>query len=522
MLFAENLKRLDLLSGKANPDNKSLKISVYRNHSFELLASVLNAFLNFSNYTAEFSIGAYDDSLSFADVDDTADINLIWLDISRYKTLDIAGWVKERILALKKISKAKILFYHTGEVDLSQIDIADVIIADLSELKIELGDAIFDLAKQELSGTRLSNKACLYIAREIGLRYIPALLKPALKALVLDLDNTLYSGVLGEDGANGVKPFMALQKYLKALKDKGFFLAIASKNEFEDAKELFEIRTDFPLKWEDFSAFQINWDAKPQNIEKISKTLNIGLDSILFLDDNIGELEKVRLTLPSVKVVEALSETISLNTLKYYPCLYKSKTSLEDNLRTDDIKANQERQSLQNSLSEEEYFKNLGIKLTYEVNPQDKVKRISELLNKTNQFIFSYQRYTESQVEELLNNKSYCTLAISMSDKLSDSGIIAILVAHTNTDELQIDELVVSCRALGRNIENKMIFTGVNFMLKKFGLSKALLAYKKGDRNAPALRWLEANTPQNLQDSGNAQLNSYANETAKKIEIIFI
>jgi FkbH-like protein len=509
MLFKQDLKRFELLSVPLKSDNRLIKIAVHRNHSFEMAASVLNTFLDFSNLQAEFSYSDYDDSLNFSEVKKDVDINLIWLDVSRYKNISVKEWLAERISYLKSISNAKILLYHTGEVDLSSLNIADVLIVDMNNIKLQLGEQIFDLAKEEYSGTRLSNKASLHIAREIGLKYIPALLITPLKAIVLDLDNTLYEGVLGEDGINGIKPFIELQKHLKELKEQGFLLAIASKNEEIDVKMLFENRKDFPLSFENFSAYEINWESKAENINKIAKKLNIGIDSMLFIDDNIGEVEQVRTFYPQIKIVEAVSSEIVLDTLKYYPGLFKSNLSNEDKIRTEDIKANKQREFLSKTLSEDEYLKKLEIKLTYEINPICHLKRITELLNKTNQFIMSYARYNETQIEEFLQNPDYCVLTISMSDKLSDSGIIAILISHKDKGNLFIDELVVSCRALGRNIEDCMIKKALMFTNETLRLNgKSMLSYKKGERNKPALSWIEKNSPDVLGDSGVVSLTT--------------
>lgn len=502
MLFKPDLKRFELLSMPLKSDNRLIKIAVHRNHSFETVASVLNTFLDFSNISAQFFYSDYDDSLNFTEIKNDIDINLIWLDISRYKNIDIKSWICERISFLKSVSNAKILLYHTGEADLSSINIADVLIADMNNIKQQLGEQIFDLAKEEYSGTRLSNKASLHIAREIG-RYIPALLNTPLKAIILDLDNTLYEGVLGEDGIDAIKPFIQLQKYLKELKEKGFLLAVISKNEEIDVKALFENRKDFLLNFDDFSAYEINWDSKAQNLNRIAKKLNIGIDSMLFIDDNIGEIEQVRTFYPQIKIIEATSGEVVLNTLKYYPGLYKTNFSIEDKLRTEDIKANREREFLSATLSEEEYFKKLEIKLTYEINPACHLKRITELLNKTNQFIMSYARYSETQVEEFLQNPDYCVITISMSDKLSDSGIIAVLIAHKEKENLLIDELVISCRALGRNIEDVMIKKAFMFTNETLCLNgEIMLSYKRGERNKPALNWIEKNSKEMLSDTG--------------------
>lgn len=489
-IFKQELNRLKLSPTILNKNNKILKIAVHRNHSFEMVSSILNVFLNFSGLEAEFLYSDYDDSLNFTDISKEADIHIIWLDLQRYNNIDIKEWIKERIFTLKSISNSKIILYTTGEIDLSDIKISDVLIADSNNVKTLLQEKFFDLKKQEYSGTRYSNKTCLYIARELGLIYIPALVLPKLKAIILDLDNTLYEGVLGEDGINGIKPFYELQNYLKYLKEQGLFLAVLSKNEFEDVRELFTKRNDLPLKFSDFSDLQVNWNSKAENILNISKNLNIGIDSMLYIDDNIGELENVKLHHPNIKTIEAVSSECTLQTLKFYPGLYKSETTTEDKLRTRDIQANRERELMAKNLNEEEYFKKLEITLSYNSSPKEHLKRVFELLNKTNQFIFNYARYNETEVNNIYNDENACIITVSMSDKLSDSGIIGILVAHKENNTAVIDELTVSCRALGRNIENLLITKLFKLANEKLSTSKICLKYKKGERNMPALNWL--------------------------------
>ena len=295
-IFNEELNRLKLLSIKTDENNRKIKIAVHRNHSFEMVATVLNAFLDFSHITAEFLYSDYDDSLNFTEIAKDADLNIIWLDLKRYNNVNIKTWLKERIIYLKNFSNSKILVYTTGEENLSDVKIPDVLIADSNNIQAFLKENYLDIAKEKYSGTRYSNKTCLYIARELGLIYIPSLLCPHLKAIILDLDNTLYNGVLGEDGIDGIKPHYELLSYLKTLKEKGFFLAVVSKNEYKDVENLFKTRNDLKLKLEDFSDIQANWNSKSENILNVAKNLNIGLDSMVFVDDNIGELEAIHLT----------------------------------------------------------------------------------------------------------------------------------------------------------------------------------------------------------------------------------
>ena len=289
---------------------------------------------------------------------------------------------------------------------------------------------------------------------------------------------------------------------MKQLKSQGFLLTIASKNEEEDVKEFFIKRKDFPFNWNDFAVIKANWELKSQNILTIAKMLNIGTDAMLFIDDNPAEIQNVESAGIDIKTILAKTPELTLNILEYYPNLLKLTSSKEDVLRTQDIQANQTRNELVKRLSPKEYFEKLEIKLDFYINNKEHIQRITELLNKTNQFILTYARLTLTQVEEAQNNGVVIT--INMSDKLSDSGIIAILVANKSSEGfINLQEMTVSCRALGRNLENIMLpkmFELANQHLN--GNGKILINYKKGPRNMPAINWLMDLTKQTLLEEG--------------------
>lgn len=496
-LYDYNLRRLDLLS--IAPVGRAIKIAVYRNHSFEIISGVLNAFLRESNYQASFVYSDYDDSLNFQFKE--ADVQIIWLDTNRYKLNNLSEFIKDRAQTLRAQTTSPILIAYTGDKELNLDNLTtDCYVLYVSKYINIYGDKAYDIAKEPFSGTRLSSKACLEIARVIGLKYIPALLEPPLKAIVVDLDNTLYHGVLGEDGIESLEPNLQLQQQLKELKNSGFFLCIASKNEEIDVKAMFNKRADFVLQWSDFTTCQINWNSKADNILKISKTLNIGLDSILFLDDNPAEIQNVEhLGIKTILVKDNISQII-----KYYPGLLKLKSSQEDAIRLKDIQANEQRKQMLKSLTKEEYFKKLGIRLEYGINILEQIPRVAELLNKTNQFILSYLRYNETQVRDFVSNPNNVLITIKMSDNLSDSGIIAICLATKVNNTLLVKELTVSCRALGRNLEDIMIPYMFNIACKKLNCVANLLniSYQKGERNLPALDWLHKYSNSDLLEKG--------------------
>ena len=306
---------------------------------------------------------------------------------------------------------------------------------------------------------------------------------------------------------------------MKQLKSQGFLLTIASKNEEEDVKEFFIKRKDFPFNWNDFAVIKANWELKSQNILTIAKMLNIGTDAMLFIDDNPAEIQNVESAGIDIKTILAKTPELTLNILEYYPNLLKLTSSKEDVLRTQDIQANQTRNELVKRLSPKEYFEKLEIKLDFYINNKEHIQRITELLNKTNQFILTYARLTLTQVEEAQNNGVVIT--INMSDKLSDSGIIAILVANKSSEGfINLQEMTVSCRALGRNLENIMLpkmFELANQHLN--GNGNILINYKKGPRNMPAINWLMDLTKQTLLEEGQILYNIPKNIDTEGLKI---
>lgn len=490
-LFDKAPTRLELL--EYQPESTySYRVGIYRNHSFELIEHTINAYLDFAGFTVEFIYSDYDDSLTFVNLDKSVNAIVLWLDMSRYHTDDKTSFIHDRIDYLEKIYEGPILAILTETVISRE---SRTLFYDLSELREELGIGFFDERLAPFSGTRLSIKACIKISRELGLSLFPAILKATLKAIVVDLDNTLYSGVLGEDGIYGVvltEGHRHLQQLIKKFGEEGFFLCIVSKNEERDVIGLFNTRNDFPLKIEDFSKLYVSWNSKADSIRLIAEYLNIHTESILFIDDNYGELISVMAEHPSIKLLHAKEDGESTcEILKHYPGLLKQSFSAEDRLRKLDIQANEERRKMNAAMSPEEYIRSLDIKLVFSINDTEKAARVTELAKKTNQFICCYRRYSHAQIEAMLADLSIAVITISLSDRLSDSGIIGVCVAADKGDYVNIEECLISCRALGRGIDQIIVLGAMREALGHFHRKKLKMNFVSGDRNEPAKLFVE-------------------------------
>ncbi len=319
------------------------------------------------------------------------------------------------------------------------------------------------------------------------------------KCLVLDLDNTLWGGVLGEDGINGIKiggdypgkAFLYFQQALIELGKSGVILTICSKNNEQDVLEAWEKNPYILLKQEHISAYRINWQDKATNIKELADELNIGLDSFVFIDDNPTERELVKQVLPMVEVPEFPVQPYNL------PMFYKSiidqhfhiySITTEDKQKTAQYKANAERAKLQDSFNDlTDFIRSLDIQIKIEQANDFNISRIAQMTQKTNQFNLTTKRYTESDIWQFLENdwRIWC---ISVSDKFGDNGITGCIMVNGDS----IDSLLLSCRILGKGIE-KAFVKYILYALKESGLKTIYAQYIPTAKNMQVATFYDVN-----------------------------
>ena len=284
------------------------------------------------------------------------------------------------------------------------------------------------------------------------------------KCLVLDLDNTLWGGVVGEDGIEGIllsgsypgKAFHMWQEGLKELQKSGVMLAICSKNNLSDVEEVWTKRDDMLLQKENFVAMRINWQDKATNLRELAQELNIGLDAMVFVDDNPTERELIRQQLPMVIVPEFPTQPYDLLNLyqelvEEYFSIYKLTD--EDKHKTAQYIANRQRVQAQNSFSNmDDYLRSLEMKLQIAQVSEVTLQRVAQLTQKTNQFNLTTRRYTEDDIKKLLY-KGAQIWTLSVKDKFGDYGLTGVLIIK---DDL-IDTFLMSCRVLGKGIEKAFV-----------------------------------------------------------------
>jgi len=288
------------------------------------------------------------------------------------------------------------------------------------------------------------------------------------KCLALDLDNTLWGGVIGDDGLGGIRlgqgnpegeTFLAFQRYLKSLKDRGVILAVCSKNEEPVAKEVFEKHREMVLRLDDISCFVANWEPKADNLRKIAQTLNIGRDSIVFVDDNPAERALVRQLAPEVCVPELPEDPAGyIAAIEGLRAFQVVSLSSEDLKRTEFYQANSERQLQAESASNiDEFLKSLS--MVAHVAPVDaaSLERSSQLINKSNQFNLTTRRRSAAELQALVDDPQWITRTVSLEDKFGDNGLISLLLARVEDNALNIDTWLMSCRVLKRGVENLLL-----------------------------------------------------------------
>jgi FkbH-like protein len=285
------------------------------------------------------------------------------------------------------------------------------------------------------------------------------------KCLVLDLDDTLWGGVIGDDGMDGLalgqgsalgEAFVAVQDYARALSRRGIILAVCSKNDEANALEPFDRHPEMLLKRGDIACFMANWDAKPDNLRRIAEALNIGIDSLVFLDDNPFERDLVRRALPMVAVPE-LPEEPALYPFVLADAGYFEGVAVtaEDRARSGQYQGNQAREALKASAIDlDSYLRGLEMRLLWRRFDRLGLQRIVQLVNKTNQFNLMTRRYTEDEVAAVMDDSRAIGLQLRLVDRFGDNGIIAILIGRmTSDDDMLIDSWLMSCRVLGRQVE---------------------------------------------------------------------
>jgi FkbH-like protein len=287
------------------------------------------------------------------------------------------------------------------------------------------------------------------------------------KCLVLDLDNTLWGGIIGEDGLAGIRlgagvegeAFVAFQEYIRKLKNKGVILAVCSKNNEADAKEPFEKHPEMRLKLEDIAMFVANWQPKPDNLRAIAKTLDLGLDSLVFVDDNPVERAAIRQLLPEVDVIPLPEDPAYYTRALSDYLMFEARSFTSDDLkRTDQYRSRAQIVELKASATNlDDFYRSLSMKAVVAPFDDFHLPRIAQLLGKTNQFNLTTRRHGMPQLQAFLQDSDCVHFYLRLRDRFADHGLVSLMIALRRANVLEIDTWLMSCRVLGRTVEATML-----------------------------------------------------------------
>ncbi|MCB1886618.1 MAG: HAD family hydrolase [Rhodocyclaceae bacterium] len=338
------------------------------------------------------------------------------------------------------------------------------VLLDVATLSATIGLATWHDAPQwHLAKIPFSMDCAPLFADHVS-RLVACMRGKARKCLVLDLDNTVWGGVVGDDGVEGIKvgngsavgeAHLELQRTALALRERGIVLAVSSKNNDEVARKPFREHPDMLLREEHIAVFQANWQDKATNLVAIAKTLNIGVDALVFVDDNPAERALVRQALPHVAVPELPGDPAlfpqHLMHAGYFEALAFSE---EDRQRADQYQSNGIRAALERSATDlPSYLRSLQMVIDF--SPFDAIgqPRIAQLINKSNQFNLTTRRYTEADIASMRDDSTLFTLQVRLTDRFGDNGMISVVICRLRERDWMIDTWLMSCRVLKRNVE---------------------------------------------------------------------
>jgi len=396
--------------------------------------------------------------------------------------------------------------FHDSIIDFNKklkeklLNINSVHVFDFFKFVIKYGENnVFNFQNYLFGDIKISLDHIPYLANEF-LPYIISFLGLTKKCIVVDLDNTIWGGIIGEDGFDGIRlgpqppgnAFVEFQKYLKALSQRGILLAINSKNNFDDAIKVIREHPFMILTESDFSCMKINWNNKASNMKEISKELNIGLDSFVFFDDDPINRELIRESMPEVTTPE----------LPHDPSLYSEviqslhdfstfQITSEDTNRRQMYLEQKQRTESQNSISDiSEFLKKLNLEIKIKKTNSFTIPRISQLTLKTNQFNLTTKRYHEDQIKKLSEDENILIGCAQIKDKFGDNGITGVfIVEKTNYDEWFLDTFLLSCRVMGREAEKAILYFIIN-EAKNNNIKRLKAKFIPTEKNEPIKNFL--------------------------------
>ncbi len=494
-----------LQNSKKSQNFKLKKVFFLRNEQVENFAEKINNYSILSKLKFKFFYSGYDNSLPIPN--EKYDLSIIWLDYTSFKlNTEFFKWIKFKADELSRLSEYVLIKpIITPNIKLSKavelnnqykkiLKNEKIIFLNIFEDLLEKRKEFWDIDRSDFFGTKTSLYGQDLQSKLLGLKVLPSLFKQKIKSIIFDLDDTLYTGVIGEDGIKKIyldkNQKKAVSIYSKLYKE-GTLLSICSKNNKEDVELVFKNKI---LKKNLFFPIKANWELKSKNIQEIQKILKVSFHNILFIDNNISEVIEVKKRYPDINIFWSHNSNSFLNCLKYYPNLldyFDSNSNEINKKRIFDLKASLKREKLLSNSKNKNHLVQLQMKMDFRLNNKKEFDRIFSLTNKVNQFIFNFKRFNKNKVNEYIKKPNKFVFTISLKDRFSDSGNIGVVYFSKIDDSLFLDEICISCRALGRQLEDYFIFFPLKILLKKYKFDNLNLQFVKGPKNNPAKKYFD-------------------------------
>ena len=335
-------------------------------------------------------------------------------------------------------------------------------------------------------------------------RKVRSLINPPHKVVVLDCDNTLWKGVIGEEGVTGITippAWMALQRFMLKLAGQGFLLCLCSKNDEPDVLDVFDRRPDMILKREHLVSWRINWQPKSQNIRALAHELNLGLDSFIFIDDNPIECAEVRAECPEVLTLQLPIDGDIERFLRHVWAFDRHRVTSEDRHRTTMYKQEADRARFQRDAPTiDEFLAGLDLRITISEPAPEQVDRVAQLTQRTNQFNFTTIRRNDGEIRRLAESGLECR-AVEVRDRFGDYGLVGVMIFGCRGAELEVDTFLLSCRVLGRGVEHRML-DELGEIARRRQMSQIAATLIPTKKNQPArdfLEWVAGSASQQVE-----------------------
>ena len=500
--FAQMVKPSNFPKIEYSSSNR-IAVNVWRNIGVEHVFSIVANYVELYGFEPSFNFSFYDSTIDLRR-HKTAALEIIYQEVNENNKGVFLDLIKSKIKELNVLGAQSV-----GVVLQINEEIEEVF--DLDSLKIEFSlQTVLIVSKKnqdssskfsdhrllDLTGNWLSSMVSYRTAREIACCLLLPYLIPEIKVIAVDLDNTLYHGVLVEDDFESLHQSncqISLINWIRQQKKRGIITAIVSRNHESDVTQLLTKSQHLDLNLEDFDFIFASWEPKEKLIAKLLDVTRVGEESVLFLDDSPAEVAQVKKFHKKISSVLFADLEETMRFLEFFPGLQIQRQLGISNIdRANDLKQNEMRMSIFEKFDHRSAFKELEILLEFEIDNLNLLPRAAELARKTNQFNANLSRYTESQLETFLTSGNRFVITAHLKDKLSISGVVSLIVGEFQEEGvILLDEFCISCRALGRGLESEILFGSLKRLaiFSHFQGKNVIVKTKVGPRNAPFFEW---------------------------------